>query len=215
MESGILVRVRSPHQNLVQPSKILYHHLMATVTKTLQLPFQRLNQTKAEEFARLQELNTAVANVILTLPKSDRRMLTSKSFAQIKIGSAWINQTIRNANAKTKVKQFKCLPLETNNQNWTLQLEQFVGYKATLAGVVVEKVPAAYTSKTYHACGHLNSRKKHAYRCEYCGRQAHADGNAAQNIRDYEGLCCPWVLEAPTDGPHDLALNRVREAAGV
>lgn len=24
------------------------------------------------------------------------------------------------ANARTKVRQFRCLPLETNNQNWTL-----------------------------------------------------------------------------------------------
>ena len=46
--------------------------------------------------------------------------LTSKAFAHVEIGSAWINQTIRNANARTKVKQFRCLPLETNNQNWTL-----------------------------------------------------------------------------------------------
>ena len=52
--------------------------------------------------------------------EDERRTLTSKSFAHIEIGSAWINQTIRNANARTKVKQFRCLPLETNNQNWTL-----------------------------------------------------------------------------------------------
>jgi hypothetical protein len=47
-------------------------------------------------------------------------VLTSQSFVQIKIGSAWTHQTIGNANPKTKVKPFKCLPLETNHQNWTL-----------------------------------------------------------------------------------------------
>jgi len=31
-----------------------------------------------------------------------------------------MNQTIRNARAKTGVTQFKVAPLETNNQNWTL-----------------------------------------------------------------------------------------------
>lgn len=92
---------------------------MATITKTLKLPFLRLNQAKAAEFVRLEAINTVVANGILALPKEERRNLTSKSFADIEIGSAWINQTIRNANAK-KVKQFRCLPLETNNQNWTL-----------------------------------------------------------------------------------------------
>lgn len=72
-------------------------------------------------FARLEKINTEVANTILALPKSEHRQLTSKAFADIEIGSAWINQTIRNANARTQVKCFKRLPLETNNQNWRLQ----------------------------------------------------------------------------------------------
>src|SRR6266702_8517103 len=97
---------------------ILAH--MSTATKTLKLPFLRLNRAKVEEFTRLQTLNTSVANAILALSRAERRALTSKSFAHVEIGSAWINQTIRNANARTKVKQFQCLPLETNNQNWTL-----------------------------------------------------------------------------------------------
>jgi phage gp29-like protein len=61
---------------------------MATLTKTLILPFLRLNQTKAEEFERLEKLNTDVANQILAMPKEDRRTLTSKSFADVEIGSA-------------------------------------------------------------------------------------------------------------------------------
>ncbi len=93
---------------------------MATLVKTIKLPFLRLNQAKAEEFVRLERINTDVANRILAPPKEERRKLTSKSFADVEIGSAWINQTIRNANAKTKTKRFRRLPLETNNQNWTL-----------------------------------------------------------------------------------------------
>jgi hypothetical protein len=75
---------------------------MATLTKTLKLPFLRLNKVKAQEFARLERLNTEIANQILAMPKEERRKLTSKSFASVEIGSAWINQTIRNANARTK-----------------------------------------------------------------------------------------------------------------
>lgn len=379
---------------------------MSTATKTLKLPFFRLNRAKVEEFARLQSLNTQTANTILALPKVERRQLTSKAFAHVEIGSAWINQTIRNATARTKVKQFRCLPLETNNQNWTLhkvgetysiafglrrgikkrlplavhqashqqwldavldgraspgtvklwrsrkgiwyaclsvsmevpdaeptgrwigidrgqnvplaaatpdgpvifwkakrirhirrvyasrrtklqsagkhravkkldrhegriithinhclskdvvelakrcdagirledlsgirarsrqrkttktdagqnrdywpffQLEQFIIYKAQLAGVAVEKVPAAYTSKSCHRCGALGTRKKHAFACHRCHYYAHADANAAQNIRDWLGWCCPLVLQAPADGAHGLPLNTVREAAG-
>jgi IS605 OrfB family transposase len=380
---------------------------MSTATRTLKLPFLKLNQAKAEEFARLQALNTRVANGIMALPKADRRALTSKAFADVEIGSAWINQTIRNANARIKVKQFRYLPLETNNQNWTLhkvgetysiafglrrgikkrvplavhhaqhqrwldailageaapgsiklwrsrrgiwyaclsvsmevpdaeptgrwigldrgqnvplaaatpdgpvifwkakrirhirriyaarrkklqaagkhravkkldrrerrmvthinhclskdvvalaqrcgagirledlsgirqrtrqrqdtksdagqnrdywpffQLEQFIIYKAQQAGVAMEHVPAAYTSKTCHRCGALGRRKGHRFACQRCIRHAHADANAAMNVRDWQGLCCPLVLEAPADGAHDLPPNMVRKVAGA
>ena len=93
---------------------------MATLTKTLKLPFLRLNKAKAQEFARLERLNTEVANQILAMPKAERRKLTTSSFTHLEIASGWINQTIRNANARTKVKHFRRLPLETNNQNWAL-----------------------------------------------------------------------------------------------
>lgn len=378
---------------------------MATLTKTLKLPFLRLNQTKAEQFARLERLNTDVANSILAMPKTERRALTTKAFAHVEIGSAWINQTIRNANARTKVRRFKRLPLETNNQNWSLhrvgdtfsvsfgllrgikkrvpldvhaashrdwlvalldgrakagslklvrskkgiwyaslsvsmevpdakntgrwigidrgqnipvvaatpdgpivfwkaariqhvrrmyaerrrklqklgkhravrkleskerrivthinhciskqlvalavrqnagliledlsgirarsrqrkacksdagqnrdywpfhQLETFVRYKALAAGIKVDVVRPHYTSKTCHRCGALNERRKHAYVCTRCGYQAHADANAAMNIRDWHGLCCPLELDVPTGGPHDPAPKRVSQTA--
>ena len=109
-----------PRKYLADICQTVYSAHMSTITRTLKLPFLRLNCAKAEEFARLQTLNTSTANAILAMPKSERWPLTSKSFAHIEIGSAWINQTIRNANACTKVKQFRCLPLETNNQNWRL-----------------------------------------------------------------------------------------------
>lgn len=93
---------------------------MATTTLTLKLPFLNLNQNRVAEFERLQSLNTKTANEMLALPKPERRKLTSKDFADLEIASAFINQTIRNANARTNAKQFKSLPLETNNQNWKL-----------------------------------------------------------------------------------------------
>ncbi len=93
---------------------------MSTTTKTLKLPFLGLNRAKVVEFTRLQALHTRTANTMLALPKAERRLLTSKAFAHVEIGSAWINQTIRNANARTKVRRFQCLPLETSNQHWTL-----------------------------------------------------------------------------------------------
>lgn len=93
---------------------------MATSTTTLKLPFHRLNSIKAAEFERLTAINTEVANNLLEIPKKERKKLTSASFASIEIGSTWINQTIRNANAKTKAKKFKRMWLETNNQNYEI-----------------------------------------------------------------------------------------------
>jgi IS605 OrfB family transposase len=53
-----------------------------------------------------------------------------------------------------------------NRDYWPFyQLEQFIRYKAQLAGIVVEHVPAAYTSKTCHRCGALGIRKGHAFHC--------------------------------------------------
>ncbi|NMG10443.1 RNA-guided endonuclease TnpB family protein [Brasilonema sp. UFV-L1] len=93
---------------------------MAELTLTLKLPFYRLNQVKALEFERLTNVNTQVANELLCLDKKERRKLTSSAFAHVEIGSAWINQTIRNTNAKTKVKHIARMWLETNNQNFEI-----------------------------------------------------------------------------------------------
>lgn len=91
---------------------------MAELSITLKLPFHRLNQVKADEFERLTALNTQTANDLLKVEKSERKRLTSSAFKHVEIGSAWINQTIRNANAKTKAKHFKRMWLEVNNQNF-------------------------------------------------------------------------------------------------
>ncbi len=360
---------------------------MATQTLSLKLPFLRLNAAKAAEFARLQDLNTATANAIVAMPREERGALTTAHFADVELGSAWMNQTIRNARARTGVKRFKALPLETNNQNWTLHkvgatyslgfglirgvkkrvplevyeahaarvlnallegtakkgglklwrsrrgiwyavlsvtmevpvagnqggwvgvdrgqnhlavastptgrprfwtfgrvrqarrhyadkrrrlqkagkhktvarlehkearlvrhvnhviskqivrfaqdqgcgirleelrgiraasrqrketkrqadmnrdywpyfdLETKVVYKAALAGVPVENVPAAYTSKSCSRCGAIGQRERHAFRCPRCGYRGHADHNASRNVGRWVGLSCPVMLE--------------------
>ncbi|MGC9216697.1 zinc ribbon domain-containing protein [Acidithiobacillus sp.] len=74
-------------------------------------------------------------------------------------------------------------------------------YKAMAAGLVVDEVRPHYTSQTCHHCGAVNKCHKHAYLCTRCGHKAHADANAATNVRDCYGLRCPLVLEVPTGGP--------------
>ena len=91
---------------------------MANLRLTLKLPFYRLNQVKATEFDRLTTINTVVANDLLRVEKKERKKLTSADFKHIEIGSMWINQTIRNCHAKTKVKHFRTMWLEVNNQGY-------------------------------------------------------------------------------------------------
>lgn len=53
----------------------------------------------------------------------------------------------------------------------------------------VEKINPAYTSQTCNACKHVAAESRESqsrFRCTVCGHQAHADVNAACNIRDTE-----------------------------
>jgi hypothetical protein len=100
--------------------RICYNQNVPIQTLTLKLPFLHLNKVKAAEWSRLERVNTDLANRILGMPKAERRRLTTASFADVELGSAWVNQTIRTVNKSQKVRAFKRLPLETNNQNWTL-----------------------------------------------------------------------------------------------
>jgi IS605 OrfB family transposase len=71
--------------------------------------------------------------------------------------------------------------------NWGFfQLRTFITYKAQGAGVPVVLVDPKYTSQTCAECGHReksNRKSRSEFSCKGCGHQAHADLNAARNIR--------------------------------
>lgn len=65
------------------------------------------------------------------------------------------------------------------------QLRTFLTYKATLAGVPLELVDPAYTSRTCPACGHCekkNRKSQARFECCGCGYAANADLVGATNI---------------------------------
>jgi putative transposase len=71
--------------------------------------------------------------------------------------------------------------------SWTFyQLEQFLGYKSEALGKRIEFVDARYTSQRCSVCKHIakTNRTKSRFHCRNCGHQAHADTNAAINVRD-------------------------------
>jgi putative transposase len=66
------------------------------------------------------------------------------------------------------------------------QLRAFLEYKAALAGIPCVTVDPRDTSRTCAECGHCekgNRKSQAEFSCRSCGHAAHADLNAARNIR--------------------------------
>ncbi|WP_071824841.1 RNA-guided endonuclease InsQ/TnpB family protein [Gloeobacter kilaueensis] len=79
--------------------------------------------------------------------------------------------------------------------SWTFrQFEMFLGYKAEALGKRVVFVDPRYTSQKCNRCGHTAkaNRCKARFHCKACGFKAHADTNAAMNIRDNYILSCAF-----------------------
>ena len=67
-------------------------------------------------------------------------------------------------------------------------METCITTKAGQYGIAIAFVDPAYTSQTCSRCGLVGARRKHTFVCS-CGYTAHADLNAARNIRDrFTGL---------------------------
>ncbi len=76
--------------------------------------------------------------------------------------------------------------------NWSYyDLQSDIAYKAEIAGIAVEKVNPAYTSKTCSFCGHIkedftlgnrDGKDGRQFHCSKCGNELNCDHNAAINI---------------------------------
>ena len=73
---------------------------------------------------------------------------------------------------------------DRNLHNWTFyQLQQFIEYKAELAGIKVKYINPKHTSQRCSKCGEVKkaNRKTNLYSCQ-CGNHIHSDLNASRNI---------------------------------
>ena len=66
------------------------------------------------------------------------------------------------------------------------ELTQKIDYMAVKSGKILIKVNPKHTSQKCHACGYVDAtnREKEKFICVSCGYMAHADINAAKNIRE-------------------------------
>ena len=80
------------------------------------------------------------------------------------------------------------------------QLRQFIAYKAEAAGVKLLVVDPKHTSQMCSECEHVeraNRSSQAEFHCKQCGYQAHADYNAARNIRVRAFVNAPKVSPTP------------------
>ena len=85
-------------------------------------------------------------------------------------------------------------------------IRQSVENKAPRFGLAVTQVDPAYTSQACNRCGLIGKRKRHTFVCSHCGYCAHADENAAMNIRDrFVALRCNGLASTSLE-----ALSSVR-----
>lgn len=95
---------------------------------------------------------------------------------------AGIRQRTRQRTARTS----RGAKARKNNRmiaTWTFhQLATFIVYKAERAGIAVEWVDPAYTSRTCPACFHRNKAADRRYVCAACGWTGHRDAVGAINI---------------------------------
>ena len=88
------------------------------------------------------------------------------------------------------------------------RFEQALRHQARRTGSTVVRVPAAFTSQRCAACGHVaaeNRESQAVFACVACGHAAHADLNAAMNIRD--------LAVASTAGRAGLGLRKPPQGA--
>jgi len=85
-------------------------------------------------------------------------------------------------------------------------LQAKIIYKAAMVGTPVALIDPRNTSRTCPACGHVaknNRRSRDQFKCRACGFAAHADHNAAENIRR-KALALGEAVENQPDAPSDV-----------
>ncbi|HEY7851073.1 MAG TPA: transposase, partial [Ktedonobacterales bacterium] len=165
-----------------------------------------LNHSTGPKHAHMNEVRARFSRFRQKLQKkgtkSSKRLLKKRSGRERRFAkdvnhclSKAIVQTAKDTGRGVALENLKNIRSRVNGSKrqrrvlhcWAFgQLRAFIAYKAALAGVPVAYVNPAYTSQTCSRCGHCekaNRVSQARFLCTSCGFSAHADVNAAENIR--------------------------------
>lgn len=142
---------------------------------------RRLKKNAGKQRRFQMNTNHSIAKNLVAKAKGTQRSIALEDLTGIKQRA---EQTVRKAQ-------------RSRHGNWGFyQLRSFISYKARLAGVVVAVVDPRNTSRTCSQCEFCDKRNRvdqGHFRCLQCGYTAHADENAAKNIRDRAAVNQPMV----------------------
>ncbi len=143
-----------------------------------------LKKRSGKEKRFVKDVNHCLSKAIVSTAKGTQRGIALEDL-----------QGIRQRAGKTVTKRHRRVL-----HSWGFfQLRAFIAYKAALSAVRVVYVNPAYTSQTCSACGHCekaNRKSQSKFLCTSCGFSAHADVNAAVNIRQ---SACSRAAVIPPD----------------
>jgi IS605 OrfB family transposase len=136
---------------------------------------QKLRQVSGKEMRRVKHINHE----------------TSKAIVQSAIKAGVAKITMEDlTHIRDRIKAGKRVRARLHRWAWR-QLQTFIEYKAKAAGIAVEYVNPAYTSRMCSCCGELGQRSKHRFECPHCGLRAHSDLNASRNLARIGGTAVP------------------------
>jgi len=154
---------------------------------------RHLKRLSGKEHRYCKDVNHCLSKLIVQKAKGTGRSLALEELKGIRerLGRKPVKQdppVSGDSTTKVEEKPRKHVrkSVRTLINKWSFfQLRYFLAYKAKIAGIRIYVVPAAYSSQTCSACGHMSKSSRISrddFRCISCGHAEPADINAAKVI---------------------------------
>jgi putative transposase len=149
-----------------------YAHLRRKLQKKQTSSARKLRRKRSKRERRFQhDVNHCIAKAVIQRAAQSGRAVAVEDLTHL---TSRVKDRLKRSQRRT-------------HSSWAYaDLRAKIAYKGAMAGVVVVAVDPAHTSQTCSRCGHCeraNRQAQAAFLCRQCGFAAHADGNAAANIR--------------------------------